>query len=52
MNSRKYGLNFWKEFKTNEAREKVVKFVVKTLDILAAPALTGEVINQNLFKIS
>ena len=52
MNNDIYQLNLWKSFKTNYAREYVVKFVIKTLDIIAYPTLVGETINTNLFKIS
>ena len=45
MNHPNYKLNFWKAFKTSEARESVVKFVIKTLDIFAYPILPGETIN-------
>jgi len=52
MNTDSYKLNFWKEFKTRDAREEVVRFVVKTLDIIAFPTITGETINKNLFQIT
>ena len=49
MNNDIYKLNIWNAFKTNNAREHVVKFVIKTLDIIAHPMLTGETINKSLF---
>ena len=45
MNDDFFKLNIWKAFKTSEARESAVKFVIKTLDIFAYPILPGETIN-------
>ena len=52
MNKADYKLNSKKKFKSNEAREYVVKFVVKTFDIIAFPLVTGEALEKNLFKIT
>ena len=52
MNNDIYKLSLWKSFKTNDARDYVVKFVIKTLDIIAYPTLVGETLDKNLFQIS
>ena len=52
MNDPRYKLDFWNQYKTDEARVEVVQFVVKTLDKIAFPLIIGETIHLNLFKIT
>ena len=51
MNSDNYKLTIYKCFKNHDIRSNVIKFVIKTLDKIAYPTLTGETLNMNLFKI-
>ena len=51
MKKADYDIDFFKQFKTHEARISVVQFVTKTLDKIACPMLTSEKIHIDFFKV-
>jgi len=52
MDHNNYKLTFWGAFKTHNTRENVVRFVIKTLDLIAHPTVSGKNISKDLFKVT